>query len=139
MIERLQLRPGTRALTERGVEVVEAAPPSIDLDVPFAYNSARLESDAQRVLGELGKALVSNELQSYRFAIEGHTDARGSVKYNQRLSEQRAQAVVRFLERQYQIPEKRLDVAGYGSSRLKNTAQPDAAENRRVVVRRIDN
>ncbi|WP_104657615.1 OmpA family protein, partial [Ralstonia insidiosa] len=130
MIERLQVRPGTRSLTERGVEIVEAAPPSIDLDVPFAFNSARLESDARDVLDELGKALVSNELQNSRFAIEGHTDVRGSDRYNQRLSEERARMVVQFLEQRYRIPAKRLVVAGYGSSRLKNQAQPDAAENR---------
>ena len=66
--------------------------------------------------------------------LGGHTDARGSEAYNQKLSERRAETVKAFLINTYKIPAENLVSAGYGESELKNKTNPDAAENRRVQI-----
>jgi OmpA family len=69
------------------------APLSVNLYVNFAYDSADLTSDARITLDRLGYALIDDRLKNFSFTIEGHTDAKGSADYNQKLSERRAEAV----------------------------------------------
>src|SRR5262249_4948193 len=52
--------------------------PSINLTVNFETGSAKLTPDAMHTLDELGRALASQELATYRFRIEGHTDTVGT-------------------------------------------------------------
>ena len=59
---------------------------------------------------------------------------RGATDYNQRLSERRARAVKRFLTDRFNLSDDNLVATGYGKSKLKNTDDPYAAENRRVQV-----
>ena len=65
--------------------------------------------------------------------IGGHTDAKGSEVYNQRLSERRAKAVVEFLVSKG-IDPKRLQFKGYGKSMPidSNETEEGRANNRRV-------
>ena len=114
--------------------VATAALPSIDLEVTFALNSANLEPSAIETLQKLGSALESPEFSDASFLIAGHTDARGTPNYNQKLSEVRARAVKSFLSTNFQIPTERLVSVGYGEEQLKNQADPFADENRRVKI-----
>ena len=59
---------------------------------------------------------------------------KGSLAYNQPLSERRALAVKRELIRQG-VPAARLNSAGKGMSELLNANDPYASENRRVEIR----
>jgi outer membrane protein OmpA-like peptidoglycan-associated protein len=109
--------------------------PETDLaEITFEYNSAKLTSAAVPILRNLGKALISPQLKGSTFIIEGHTDAKGSADYNQRLSDRRADAVKQFLIAEYHIPAKDLVPVGYGKRKLKDPNDPFAAENRRVRV-----
>jgi outer membrane protein OmpA-like peptidoglycan-associated protein len=108
--------------------------PSIDLAIEFEYNSAKLGDKALSAVHTLGKALVSPDIRGNTFIVAGHTDAKGSNEYNQKLSERRSEAVKRFLVQEYSIPTASLVSVGYGETRLKNTEAPAAAENRRVQV-----
>lgn len=129
-------RPLTRTMG-RGVTSTggaAAAPLSIDLYVNFAYDSAELASDARITLDQLGAALRDRRLDGYTFLIAGHTDARGSAEYNQRLSERRAESVRRYLIAQYGIGAERLSTRGYGKSQLLDPARPEDGVNRRVQV-----
>ena len=74
-----------------------------DLKVHFDFDSAALTPEAIAQLDQLGQVLEREALRSYRFRISGHTDAVGSDAYNERLSQQRASAVVSYLSRQYQV------------------------------------
>lgn len=107
---------------------------SIDLEVYFAFDSSKLTRRAMEDLDALGAALESPELRPFSYLIAGHTDAKGKASYNQRLSEQRALAVVRFLIRDYAIDPGRLIAVGFGEERLKVPSRPRAAINRRVEV-----
>jgi len=114
--------------------VSKAALPSIDLEVTFSLNSAKLEPSAIETLQKLGAALKANELSNASFLIAGHTDARGTRDYNQKLSEDRARVVKSFLSANFQVPTERLISVGYGQEQLKNQADPFADENRRVKI-----
>ena len=59
----------------------------IDLEINFEYGSAKLAPAAMPTAKNIGEALSSAELAGNTFVVEGHTDAKGSTKYNQRLSD----------------------------------------------------
>ncbi len=107
---------------------------SIDLQINFEINSAKLSPEASQQLDALGTAMISPELSYAQFSIYGHTDASGPADYNKTLSEQRAEAVKAYLVGKFDIAPDRLYTAGYGEEKLKNTADPNAAENRRVQI-----
>ena len=115
------------------VEAAAGGAPSLSLMVQFDYNSAKVSPASQQVLLNLAQALQSSALAGSRFAIEGHTDAKGGAAYNLRLSWQRAFAVVDFLTQQG-VATNRLSAMGKGDVQLANAAQPFAAENRRVRI-----
>ncbi len=133
--------PATRGLSGRGIAVEGAQPApapdntrSIDLDVTFEYNSAVLSPDARLVLDNLGRALNDPSLRSARFMVAGHTDASGGDAYNLELSRKRAQAVADYLKREHGVTLDRLQIEGFGRSKLLDTANPLSAVNRRVQV-----
>lgn len=75
-------------------------------------------------------------LQNYpkmRIEVRGHTDGHGSADYNQRLSENRAKAVVDYLVSKG-IDAKRLQYKGYGKTLpiATNATEEGRARNRRV-------
>lgn len=77
-----------------------------------------------------------NILEAYpkmKIEIRGHTDGHGSADYNQRLSENRAKAVVDYLVSRG-IDPKRLQYKGFGKSKpiASNTTEEGRARNRRV-------
>lgn len=111
---------------------VASGKPQIDLTMEFDLNSDVLRGDALQTAHKLGKALASPELKGQTFVIAGHTDAKGKDEHNQTLSERRADAVKRFLVRNYNIPAENLIGVGYGKTHLKDGAAPFARENRRV-------
>ncbi len=108
--------------------------PSVDLEVLFEFDSARMTPDAVEALTPLGRALSDPRLADGQFLIAGHTDGKGRASYNQELSQRRAEAVREFLIVNFKIDGSRLVAQGFGESRLKNPQQPRAAENRRVQV-----
>lgn len=159
MIQQLKA-PRTRSLRNLAVEAVpsgtvasstspttadvanaaDAAPSvraSLSLLIQFDFNSARVRPESQQALANLSQALQSPELITSKFAVEGHTDAKGSAAYNQKLSQARAQAVRDFLKTQG-VGEALLAAAGKGSSELANAAEPFASENRRVRIVNLD-
>jgi outer membrane protein OmpA-like peptidoglycan-associated protein len=108
--------------------------PSIDLHLPFDYDSDKLTFDAITTLRQLGGALSDPKLAGYRFKIAGYTDAKGTADYNQKLSERRAEAVRDYLVAQYDVAPDRLQTVGYGLNRLADPTKPLEAVNRRVQV-----
>jgi outer membrane protein OmpA-like peptidoglycan-associated protein len=127
----------TRSLSvadrEQVAEIAKTRP-TVDLEINFDYNSASVSPNAEPQLHSLGKALTSSDLAGSVFMLGGHTDAKGTDGYNQSLSERRAETVKKFLMENYKIPAESLVSAGYGEADLKNKADPNAAENRRVQV-----
>ncbi len=72
---------------------------------------------------------------SITLEIGGHTDDVGSDAYNQRLSEDRANAVLNYLVSQG-VPKRELKAVGYGKSQplVPGTSDEARAKNRRVEM-----
>jgi OOP family OmpA-OmpF porin len=124
------------ARTAAASQPAPAKPPSANLEVQFATNSAELNQAARSTLDQLGKALTSNDLSSYRFRIEGHTDTVGNPELNKSLSARRADAVVAYLNGVYHVDMSRLQAVGLGEAEQAVPTGPQVAEprNRRVKV-----
>lgn len=129
------LVPTKKLRSPRGVTMEgEDKPPSIDLYIPFEYNSDKLTTEAMLTLKRLGAALKDPRLNGYRFKIAGHTDVKGSAEYNQKLSERRAASVRNYLVFQYDLETSRIDVEGFGKTQLLDPSKPEDGINRRVQV-----
>jgi outer membrane protein OmpA-like peptidoglycan-associated protein len=135
-IERALKPANTRGLTLRGLKRTQAAAAatSVNLNVPFEYNSSELRPEASAQLKQLKSALLSETLRSDRFLVAGHTDAKGNARYNKQLSLRRAESVKRFLVANG-LEASRLDIVGYGSEQLLTPDRPEDAQNRRVEIR----
>ncbi|MEM9049998.1 MAG: OmpA family protein [Pseudomonadota bacterium] len=83
----------------RGDRIIQVWQDRFEQEVPstvnFAFNSARLDSEARDILRRQAAWLVENA--DIRMRVFGHTDLVGSNRYNDRLGLIRARAVVRFL------------------------------------------
>lgn len=106
----------------------------VNLNIPFEYNSSSLKAEASAQLQQLQRALNSEALRSDRFLVAGHTDAKGSVDSNKRLSLRRAEAVRQYLVANG-VDADRLSTIGYGSEHLLVADRPEDAQNRRVEIR----
>jgi outer membrane protein OmpA-like peptidoglycan-associated protein len=116
--------------TESAVEV------KVDLpaDVLFDFDKSDVRPDAAQALGRL--ATVIRGYPNGRVDVEGHTDAKGSADYNQKLSERRAESVKRWLVEREGIAADRLTTRGAGASRpvADNATDAGRQKNRRVEV-----
>jgi outer membrane protein OmpA-like peptidoglycan-associated protein len=124
----------------RGITVEGADKPlSIDLYINFEFDSDQLTGEGQMTLKRLGVALKDPKLSNYRFKIAGHTDATGSIEYNQNLSERRAAVVRAVLLNQFGIAPNRIESVGYGKMQLLDASKPNDGINRRVQVINLGN
>jgi len=101
--------------------------------VNFDFDKSEIRRDATEILEEAAQIL--RDQPEIRVSVDGHTDAKGTDEYNQRLSERRARAVVDQLER-FKISPSRLQPQGFGESRpvATNDTEEGRAENRRVEL-----
>lgn len=113
-----------------------AGAPKVNLTVQFRTGSAQLTQAARHTLDELGRALSSPTLAGYHFRIEGHTDTVGGAALNKRLSQERAESVVSYLEHKFAVAPDRLTAIGMGEEGLLVPTPPQTPEprNRRVTV-----
>ncbi len=87
----------------------------LDDRVHFYVNSFVIRKVSYPLLTRLAK-LVLDHPEYTHVSVEGHADERGADSFNQKLSEDRANAVKDFLIKQGVAPE-RLSAVGYGSTR----------------------
>ena len=95
----------------------------------FVAGKADLSESAKFVLHDLAKMMQKHP--EIKLQLVGHCSAEGDAAFNQKLSEQRAQAAVDFMISRG-IDASRLEAIGKGTSELKNPENPTAPENRRT-------
>ena len=81
--------------------------------IRFSPSDSNLSLDAKRVLDEAAKDIA--HYPNYRILVKGHTSLSGDPKQNQLLSQDRAEAVERYLSITHGISEARLHAKGAGS------------------------
>ncbi|MDE2227848.1 MAG: OmpA family protein [Alphaproteobacteria bacterium] len=105
--------------------------------VYFDTDKAIVKPESKPTLDEVANLLKID--RSLKLEIAGHTDNTGDKAHNQKLSEDRAKAVVDALVKQYGIDPKRLQAKGYGDTKPVASNDTDAgrAKNRRVELRKL--
>ncbi len=68
--------------------------------------------------------------------IEGHTDSTGSKELNERLSQERAESIEKYLVANSLIPDEKISAKGLGDSKpISTNKTPEGrSQNRRVDV-----
>ncbi|CAN7469142.1 OmpA family protein [Trinickia sp. LjRoot230] len=120
-----------------GTTVSEQPDGSLKLNIPssvtFATNSYQINPALYPTLNELSTQMSQNpELVA---DVRGYTDNTGGAELNQRLSQNRAQAVAVYLS-QHGVAPNRLAATGYGPSQpiADNNTEQGRAQNRRVEI-----
>jgi outer membrane protein OmpA-like peptidoglycan-associated protein len=102
----------------------------------FKFGQAQLPDDAKAKIDEMVQKLQQDPQNVY-IEIEGHTDNVGDKMFNNKLGQERAEAVQRYLYEQYQIPLHKMNVISYGPEKpvAPNNTRAGRAQNRRIVIR----
>ena len=105
-----------------------------DDSVKFPVDGSKLSPEAQTRLMDFISKLKSDNKNVY-LEIQGHTDATGDKGFNERLGEQRAEAVRLFMNQQG-VPLNRMATISYGPDApvAPNNTREGRAQNRRVVL-----
>ena len=100
------------------------APVLID-NIFYDFDKATLRPESTTALDKLVQLLQENP--NVTIELSAHTDYKGSAEYNKRLSQRRAEAVVRYLT-EHGIENERLTPVGYGKEKPKSIRRKVAAQ-----------
>ncbi|MDR1583497.1 MAG: OmpA family protein [Prevotellaceae bacterium] len=107
-------------------------------NITFETNSAEVNTESYAELNRLLSFMERNP--ELKIEIAAHTDDIGSNEYNFRLSDKRAESVVKFLISN-NISKSRVRSKGYGELQplVPNDSDENRAKNRRVEIKIIEN
>ncbi len=115
---------------------------SINYKLPLIFKNIEFEAGKATILPAMHPtldriAVFMVDHPTFRLSIAGHTDTSGDPDVNEKLSQDRAQAIRRYIEAKGKLPDTRIESFGYGSTRpLKDElSEVDARVNRRVEFR----
>jgi len=106
----------------------------------FKVGSSVLSRDAKAQLDTVAQQAL--QAKGYVLEVSGYASADGSTEANRRLSQRRADAVIRYLVENHNVPLRRIITPfGYGELQpvADNTTREGRAENRRVEVKVLVN
>ncbi|RYE91417.1 MAG: OmpA family protein, partial [Cytophagaceae bacterium] len=126
----------------KGDTVMTLLTNSIDYKLPLIFKNIEFEQGKSGILASMHPtldriALFLVDHPTFRLSIAGHTDGKGDPDVNEKLSQDRAEEIRRYIERKGKLGSSRIESFGYGSSRpLKDElTDADARVNRRVEFR----
>lgn len=101
----------------------------------FEVNKSILSPEATAQLDDLAGQI--KDRNGFLLEIEGFASADGNADFNQQLSDDRCEAVKRYLAEQHNIPLFRMFILGFGTARpiADNSTKEGRQQNRRVEVR----
>jgi OOP family OmpA-OmpF porin len=130
---------GVNATNDR-ISALDDYVPQDSAAVNFRVGSSILSADAKTKLDAIAtKALNA---KGYVLEVTGYADSTGNTERNRALSQRRADAVIRYLVENHQIPLRRIVTPyGFGESNpiADNSTRSGRAENRRVEVKVLVN
>jgi flagellar motor protein MotB len=117
--------------------VIDHNIPMVFKNIEFEPNESTITEEMHPILDEVAFFLV--EHPTFRLEIAGHTDGAGDPEFNQVLSQDRADAIMYYIQQKVRIEEGRIDAYGYGSSKplREEKTEEDRRINRRVEFRLI--
>lgn len=127
-------------ITDERVTALDEYKETKILIIQFEFNSANLLEKAKLELD--GLAHQTKNLRGFLIEVKGFASADGNDAYNVRLSESRAESVVRYLIESHQIPLRHIITPhGYGemSPVAENSSIEGRKQNRRAEVRLLVN
>lgn len=97
----------------------------------FGFDESSLSADAKTNLDKL--VVILQKYPDTNIEIQGHTDSKGSVAYNKKLSTRRASVVNNYLIA-HNLSNYRLSIIGFGEGapKYENTTAEGQMQNRRV-------
>ncbi len=103
--------------------------------VKFRTDQYELDKKAQGSLQEFADKVKGLDAPWF-IEIQGHTDDTGGSRYNEDLGQRRADAVRRYLARQFNLPLNRMSTISYGDTLpvASNKTRAGRSQNRRVVL-----
>ncbi len=103
--------------------------------VLFPVNQFKLSDDAKAELDDLAK--MTDGKDRYVIEVQGFTDKTGSALTNERLSDERADSVARYLANEHKIPVRSITTlgSGYALPVADDKTREGRKQNRRVEVR----
>jgi outer membrane protein OmpA-like peptidoglycan-associated protein len=135
-VQRAEAQKKLDALNSKAINVYRDARGTIlsMSDILFESGKADLKHELRENLSAIG-AILQSLLTESNIIIEGHTDNVGTADFNQKLSEQRAQAVMKYLIERG-VAASRLHSVGYGLTKpvADNKTEDGRARNRRVEL-----
>lgn len=119
------------------VVVVEPVKPAIEtlrvqLDVKFAFDKATINEGSYADIKQVADFM--KQFPQTTTVVEGYTDSQGPEAYNQKLSQERADAVRNALV-DYGVEGNRVEAVGYGEA---NPIADNATKEGRAMNRRVD-
>jgi peptidoglycan-associated lipoprotein len=104
-------------------------------DLPFGFTDSSLPDTHQSRVRNMGRYLVKKKGVWKTLVVAGHTDERGSSKFNMDLSLRRAETVRRLLI-EGGVPASRIKAVGYGETKPVDSRHNEKAwaRNRRVEL-----
>ncbi|MGB8509360.1 MAG: OmpA family protein [Pyrinomonadaceae bacterium] len=131
---------GVRVANDR-VSAIDDYTAQQSLNVNFKYRSAALSTEAKGTLDELAK--YAQDAKGFVFEVTGYAYDFRAKDSNRRLSQERADAVVRYLAETHHVPMRRIITPyGYGSTEqpiADNATREGREQNRRAEVRVLVN
>jgi OOP family OmpA-OmpF porin len=123
--------PATVSVNEFGCATYDGKIDDLIANVEFEVNSASLTEPSKIALNEIADMLLMSV--AVKIEVQAHSDNTGSTIYNKKLSQKRAESVVKYLVLK-KIARSRLDPQGYGEEKpiANNKTIAGRAENRRV-------
>lgn len=102
--------------------------------VQFPASRADLPAKSLPTLAKVNN--VIKEIGAEKIVVEGHTDSVGAKDVNQKISQERAQAVSQYLVSQSAAPSDKVEAVGYGFEKpiTSNKTKEGRAQNRRVDI-----
>lgn len=110
-IAELEAPTSDLAIDESATEIRIA----LSADVLFDFDSAKLRPEAEQALRNVVEILRAHEGAKVR--VEGHTDSKGSDRYNQQLSEERARSVRDWLTAADGLGGTEISIHGFGETK----------------------
>ena len=105
----------------------------INEKIQIDFNKATIKPESDSLMQEIINVIKENP-HIKKLAIEGHTSSEGSDKYNLKLSDKRAKAVMDYLVKKGELPKEMFTAKGFGEGKpiAEESTEEGKEKNRRV-------